>query len=104
MTNPCPRYLSDGKLGFFRLVDNFRPGVVRDRLLALFHDASLAKHGQQSRQCLRIPSADSLLSTAKSQKSFHNVAVHGLDFDVLLFQPPAEVGDGARHHGLETVA
>lgn len=70
------------------------PGVVRDRLLALFHDASLAEHGQQSRQCLRIASAGSLLPTAKSQKSIQNFAVHGLDIDVLLFQPPAEVGDG----------
>jgi hypothetical protein len=63
-------------------------------LLELFHDASLAKHGQQSRQCLRIASAGSLLPTAKTQKSIHNFAVHGLDIDVLLFQPPAEISDG----------
>ena len=34
------------------------------------------------------------LPTAKSQKPIHNFAVDGLDIDVLLFQPPAEVGDG----------
>jgi hypothetical protein len=63
-------------------------------LLVLFHDAFLAKHGQQSRQSTRIASADSLLPTAKSQESIHNLAVQGLDIDVFLFQPPAEIGDG----------
>ena len=66
------------------LVDDPGPGVVCDRWLVLFHNAFLAKHGQQSRQRFRIASADPLLPTAKSQKSIHNLAVQCLDIDVFL--------------------
>ena len=66
------------------LVDDPRPGVVCDRLLVLFHNAFLAKHGQQSRQRFRLASADPLLPTAKSQISIHNLAVQRLDIDVFL--------------------
>jgi hypothetical protein len=75
------------------LVGDPRPDIVSARLLVLFHNAFLAKHGQQPRQCLRIASADPLMPTAKSQKSIHNLAVQGLDIDVFLFQPAAEIGN-----------
>ena len=50
----------------------------------LFHNAFLAKHGQQSRQRFRLASADPLLPTAKSQVAIHNLAVQCLDIDVFL--------------------
>jgi hypothetical protein len=63
-----------------------------NRSLVLFHNAFLAKHGQQSRQ-FRLASADPLLPTAKSQVSIHNLAVQCLDIDVFLCQPAAEIGN-----------
>ena len=75
------------------LVDDPPPGVVCDRLLVLFHNASLVKHGQQSRQRFRLASADPLLPTAKSQVSIHNLATQCLDIDVILCQPAAEIGN-----------
>ena len=65
---------------------------IRDRWLVL-HGAYLAKHGQQPLQRLRIASPNPLLSTAKAQKSIHNVAVQRPDRDVFLLQPPAETGN-----------
>ena len=59
----------------------------------MFHNAFLAKHGQQSRQRFRFSSADPLLPTAKAEETIHNVAVQNLDIDVLLFQPAAEIGN-----------
>ena len=69
------------------------PGVVRDRWLVRFHNTGLAKHGQQSQQRLRVASTNSLLPTAKAQKSIHNFAVQRPDRDVFLLQPPAEIGN-----------
>ena len=68
-------------------------GVVRDRWLARFHNAFLAKHGQQSLQRFRIASPNPLLLTAKSQESIHNLAIQSLDIHLFLLQPPAEIGD-----------
>src|SRR5260370_32057758 len=65
---------------------------VRDRWLVL-HDAYLAKHGQQSLQGLRIASTNPLRPTAMSKKSIHKIAVQSLDINVLLLQPPAEIGN-----------
>jgi hypothetical protein len=59
----------------------------------VLHDAYLAKHGQQSLQGLRIASTNPLGPTAMSQKSIHNIAVQSLDGNVLLLQPPAEIGN-----------
>jgi hypothetical protein len=67
--------------------------VVRDQCLARLHNAFLAKHGQQSPQGFRIASANSLLLTAKSQESIHNLAIQSLDINLFLLQPPAEIGD-----------
>jgi hypothetical protein len=74
------------------LVDDSRPGVVRDRFLVPFHDTFLAKHRQQSLQRFRFASADQVLPAARSQESTHNLDVQGLDIDVFLFQPAAEIG------------
>ena len=70
------------------------PGLdgVSDWWLML-HDACLAKYGQQSLQGLRIASTNPLGPTAMSQKSIHNIAVQSLDSNVLLLQPPAEIGN-----------
>jgi hypothetical protein len=70
-----------------------RPGVVRDRRLVRFHNTGLAKHGHQSLQRLRVASTNSLLPTAQSQKSIHNLAVQSLDINLFPLQPPAEIGD-----------
>ena len=59
----------------------------------MLHDAYLAKQGQQSLQGFRIASTNPLGPTAMSQKSIHNIAVQSLDSDVLLLQPPAEIGN-----------
>ena len=67
-------------------------GGIRDRWL-VFHNAYLAKHGQQPPQRFRIASANPLLPTAKTQKSIHNLAVQSLDINLFLLQPPAEIGD-----------
>jgi len=70
------------------------PGLgVRDQWLVWFHNAYLAKHGQQSLQGFRIASTNPLLPTAKAQKSVHNLAVQRVDINVFLHQPPAEIGD-----------
>jgi hypothetical protein len=75
------------------LVADPRSGIVRDRLLVLFHDALLAKHGQQPLQRFRFASADPLLPTAKPQVLLHNVAVQVPDIEMFLFQPAAEIGN-----------
>ena len=75
------------------LVDDFRPGGVRDRLLGL-HNAFLAKHGQQSIQGFRIASTDPLLPLANPQKSIHNVAVQMPGIAMCFcFSQPAEIGN-----------
>ena len=70
------------------------PGMsgARDRWLVL-HGAYLAKHGQQSLQGLRIASTNPLRLTAMPKKSIHNIAVQSLDINLLLLQPPAEIGN-----------
>jgi hypothetical protein len=68
-------------------------GVVRDRWLIRLHNAYLTKHGQQSLQGLRIASTNPLRLMAMSQKSIHNIAIQILDNNLLLFQPPAEIGN-----------
>ena len=75
------------------LVSDPGPGVARDGLLALFHDAFLAEHGQQSLQSFQLASANPLLLTTKSQESIHNLAIQSLNIDVFLFQPAAEIGN-----------
>ena len=74
------------------LADDSGMSGVRGRWLVL-HDAYLAKHGQQSLQGLRIASTNSLRPTAMSKKSIHNIAVQSLDINVVLLQPPAEIGN-----------
>ena len=60
----------------------------------MFHDAFLAKHGQQSLQRFRIASANPLLPTAISQKSIHDIWLsRAWTSNVFLLQPPAEIGD-----------
>jgi len=34
-----------------------------------------------------------MLPTAKSQESIHNLTVQGLDLEVFVFQPAAEIGN-----------
>jgi hypothetical protein len=75
------------------LLDDSRPGVVRDRLLGMLHNTFLAKHRQQSLQRFRFASADQVLPAARPQESIHNLAVQGLDINVFLFQPAAESGN-----------
>jgi hypothetical protein len=68
-------------------------GGVGDRWLMRYHNAFLAKHGQQALQSLRIASANPLRSTAMSQKPIHHIAVQSLDINVFLLQPPAEIAN-----------
>lgn len=72
----------------------------------LFHDALLAKHGQQSLQRFRFASADPLLPTAKPQVSLHNVAVQVPGIDMFLYQPAAEIGNyyDLLSDGVESIA
>jgi hypothetical protein len=58
-----------------------------------FHEAFLAKHGQQSLQSFRIAPTQPQLATAKTQKSIRNLAIQSLDRNLFLLQPPAEVRD-----------
>jgi hypothetical protein len=68
-------------------------GVIHDQWLVRLHSALLAKHGKQSLQGFRIAPTQPQLATAKTQKSIRDLAVQGLDINLLLLQPPAEVGD-----------
>jgi hypothetical protein len=74
------------------LADDSGMSGIRGRWLVL-HDAYLAKHSQQSLQGLRVAPTNPLRSTAMSQKSIRNIAVQSLDINVVLLQPPAEIGN-----------
>jgi len=75
-----------------KLGDDLGAAGVQDRWLAL-HGPLLAKQGQHSVQRLRIAPAKALLATTKPQKSIHDPAVQITKLDMLVSQPPTEIGD-----------
>jgi len=76
-----------------KLGDDPRLGSLRDWWPMRFHNAYLAKYGEESRQRCRVASANPLLPTAMAQESIHDLVVQMLDSNPFLLQPTAEIGD-----------